>query len=132
MVAMMKEDSALTVLLGGVPAVYDQAKEGTKQPYVDVGDNLSTPANDLTRFGRVTTETLHVWTRKRSMEQGNDIVRRITEIFDHQHRALSVKLAPYGHRCVMIHAEFDQALTDPDPELRHHVVRFRIETVQLN
>jgi hypothetical protein len=27
--------------------------------------------------------------------------------------------------------QFSQALTVPDPEIRHHVVRFRIETAQL-
>jgi hypothetical protein len=32
---------------------------------------------------------------------------------------------------VSIRNEFDQALTDPDPEIRHHVLRFRVITAQL-
>lgn len=133
MVAMMKADISLKALLGGVEAVYDQAKEGTPQPYVDVGDNLSTSANDLTSFGRETSQTLHIWTRARSMKPGDDIAARVVAIFDHQHRAVTAKLAELGepHKVVSIRSEFDQALTDPDPELRHHVVRFRVETEQL-
>ena len=31
----------------------------------------------------------------------------------------------------IVRHEFDQALTDPNPELRHHVLRFRIVTDQV-
>lgn len=95
-------------------------------PYVRVGDHLSIPDNDLTSFGRNVTETLHIWTRARSNASGQDIAARIIEILDHQPEALIIP----GHRVVSIRSEFDQALTDPDPEIRHHVVRFRVITAQ--
>jgi len=126
LVAELKGDSALIALLGGRQAVYDQPPEGEAYPYIRVGDHLSIPDNDLTSFGRQVTVTLHIWTKVRSNKPGQDIAARIVELLDHQPDALTVT----GHRVVSIRAEFDQALTDPDPQIRHHVLRFRVITAQ--
>lgn len=125
-VAKLKGDATLTTLLGGSSRVLDYVPEGQAYPYVRVGEHLSIPDNDLTSFGRQITETLHVWTRARGNVTGQDIAARIIELLDHQVSALTVT----GHRVVSIRCEFDQALTDPDPEIRHHVLRFRIITAQ--
>lgn len=118
-------DATLSALVDGV---YDQVPEELPRDYVRIGDHLSTPDNDLTSFGREVTETLHIWTRRRGNKLGQDIAARVVELLDHQHRALSVLLE--GHRVVSIRCEFDQALPDPNPEIRHHVLRFRITTEQ--
>jgi hypothetical protein len=125
-VAKLKGDAPLVTLLGGRQAVFDQPPEGEAYPYVRVGDHLSIPDNDLTSYGRQITETLHIWTKARSNKQGQDIADRITALLDHQVDALTLA----GHRIVSIRAEFDQALTDPDPQIRHHVLRFRVITAQ--
>lgn len=114
------------VLMGMVVGVYDQVPEGTAYPYVRIGDHLSIPDNDHGGFGREITVTVHVWTRARGNAQGQQIADRIIELLDHQDRSLPVS----GHRVVSVRCEFDQALTDPNPELRHHVIRFRIVTQQ--
>ncbi len=135
-VARLKGDATLSGLLavtvGGAPrqAVYDQPPEDGLKPYIRVGDHLSTSDNDLTSFGRKVVETLHVWTKARGNVTGQDIANRINELLDHQHVALTALLAPAGHKCVSIRNEFDQAFTDPDPEIRHHVLRFRVTTAQ--
>lgn len=138
-VARLRADATLTGMLASVkgsspaiPAVVDGPLEGQAYPYVAVGDHLSIPDNDLTSYGREITETLHVWTRARSNAPGQNIANRIAALLDHQTAALSTALAPFGHRCVRIDLEFDQALRDPDPEIRHHVLRFRIITDQLS
>lgn len=113
------------------PAVLDEVREGQAYPYVRVGDHLSTLSGDLTSFGRQVTETIHVWTKAGSMGPGQDIVNLIVGLLDRQHRALSVLLAPRGHRVVSCRYEYGQALDDPDPEIRHHVLRLRVETAQL-
>jgi hypothetical protein len=127
-VARLKADLTLTgsSLLNGSKIYDGDAPETTPQPYVIVGDHLSTEANDHTSFGREITATLHVWTKTRSNVAGEDIANRINEILDHRPRDLAVA----GHRVVYIRLEFDQALADPDPQLRHHVLRYRIETAQ--
>lgn len=134
-VARLKSDSTLATLLGSSPSdarIVDQPREGMPYPYVRVGDQLSTADNDLTSFGRSVVMTLHIWTRKRGTLTGQDIAARIVELLDHQTAALSALLAVEGHRVVSIRGEFDQALTDPDPEIRHHVLRFRLATAQLS
>jgi len=138
-VARLRGDATLSGLLApakdvspAAAAVVDDVKEGQAYPYVAVGDHLGIPDNDLTSYGREITETLHVWTKTRSMTPGQTIADRIALLLDHQDRALTALLTPLGHKCVRISLEFDQALRDPDPQIRHHVVRFRIQTQQIS
>jgi hypothetical protein len=133
-VAKLRGDATLVGLLASAKgvspaaaAVVDQVVEGQAFPYIRIGDHLSTPANDLTSYGRRVTVTLHVWTRAQSNGPGQTIADRVIELLDHQERALAVT----GHRVVSIRHEFDQALSDPDPQIRHHIVRLRVETAQL-
>ena len=116
---------------GSLPAVVDQPAEGQAYPYIRIGEHLSIPDDDLTSYGRDVTETLHVWTKERSNGPGQDIADRIGAMFHRKPEYMSTLLAPFGHRCVRISLDFDQALTDPDPQIRHHVVRFRVITAQL-
>lgn len=127
----LNSDATLTTLLGAAGRIVDQPPEGEPMPYVRLGDHLSIPDNTHTTFGRNVTITLHVWTRKRGNASGQAIAARIVELLDHQTAAMSALLAADGHECVTIRHEFDQALTDPDPEIRHHVLRFRVETDQV-
>lgn len=134
-VARLAGDATLTALLGasvGDVRVVDQPREGMPHPYVRVGDFLSTPDNDLTSFGRNVVMTLHIWTKKRGNKDGQDIASRIVVLLDHQTAVLDPLLRVEGHKLILIRAEFDQALTDPDPEIRHHVLRFRVATAQLS
>jgi hypothetical protein len=125
-------DSTLSTLLTAAGRVLDQVEETTPYPYVRLGDHLSVPDNDHGGYGRQVTQTLHIWTKARGNATGQDIANRINELLDHQHDALTAAFqAPAGHRVVSIRNEFDQALTDPDPEIRHHVLRFRVITAQL-
>jgi hypothetical protein len=133
--ARLNGDATLAALLGASVSdvrIVDQPREGMPYPYVRIGDHLSIPDNDHTSFGREVTETLHVWTKKRGNASGQDIAARIVVLLDHQTETLSALLAVEGHKVVSIRAEFDQALTDPDPEIRHHVLRFRVATAQLS
>lgn len=123
-------DATLAGLLGTGTRIVDQPQEGQPFPYVRIGEHLSIPDNDHGTFGRNITETIHIWTRKRGNATGQAIAGRIVELLDHQPAAISALLAADGHKCVSIRAEFDQALTDPDPEIRHHVLRFRVITAQ--
>jgi hypothetical protein len=128
MVALLKGDTDLVTLLGGQKVFDQRAPEGTQYPYVLVGDHLSIPDNTHTTSGRDITVTVHVWTRTRTNKQGQDIAAAVSALLDHQVAALNAVLV--GHKVVAIRNNFDQALTDPDPELRQHVLRFRVQTSQ--
>jgi hypothetical protein len=121
--AKLTGDGTLMALIEGV---FDQVPEGNPYPYVRIGDHLSIPDNDHGGFGREITVTIHVWTKTRGNKQGQAIAVRVGELLDHQERQLTVA----GHRVVSIRQEFDQAVPDPDPQIRHHVLRFRIITDQ--
>ena len=127
LLARLRGDATLAGLLGGASKVVDQPPETGVKPYVRIGDHTSTDDSDLTSFGRNVVETFHIWTKARSNGPGQDIAARIVELLDRRPADLVVD----GHRVVSIRCEFDQALTDPDPEIRHHVLRFRVVTAQL-
>lgn len=125
-VALYERLTGDPTLMGMVTGVFDQVPEDQDKPYVRLGEHLSIPDNDHSGFGREITETLHVWTRERGNAAGQAIAARVIALLDHRPDDLVVD----GHRVVSIRHEFDQALTDPDPEVRHHVIRFRIITDQ--
>jgi hypothetical protein len=131
-IARLKADATLTALLGSATRVVDYVPETMTPPYVRVGEFTSTAAGSHTSIGRNVVMTIHVWTKVRGNKDGQTIANRITELLDRQTAALSTLLEVEGHRVITIRAEFDQSLTDPDPEIRHHVLRFRVETAQLS
>jgi hypothetical protein len=112
------------ILMNLVTGVFDQVPEDQPHPYVRIGEHLSVPDNTHDSFGREVTVTLHVWTRARGNATGQAIADRVGVLLDHQ------PLTVEGHRAVSVRQEFDQALRDPDPEVRHHVMRFRVTTTQ--
>lgn len=127
---LLSDDETLLDLAPG--GVHDQVPETQTMPWVRIGDHLSIPDNAHGKFGREITETIHVWTRARGNATGQAIARRIGELLDHQAAALEAAGADDldGHRIVSVRQEFDQALPDPDPQIRHHILRFRIITSQ--
>lgn len=122
---LLRDDAELDDLVTGV---FDHVPEDQEHDYIVVGDHLSIPDNAHGQFGRETTETIHVWSKHRGNRDGQRIAARVGELLDHQRAALDGYLV--GHRCVSIRQEFDQALRDPDPTIRHHIIRFRIQTEQ--
>lgn len=104
--------------------VYDQPPEEAQHPYVDLGQGIETPRNTLAEAGAEAVQTLHVWSRQRNFAEGLQIVGRLRELFDHQ------PLTVAGHHLVSVRHEMTQTLRDPDPEIRHLPVRFRITTEQ--
>lgn len=130
--AILGGDTTMTALLGGAGRILDDVVEGQPYPYVVLGDHLSIPDGSHSGFGRQVTETLHVWTQKKGNKSGQDILARIDALLNNKPARMTEALTPLGHRCVTIRNEFDQALRDPDPKLRHHVVRFRVITAQLS
>jgi hypothetical protein len=133
-VAIFKGDAQLVTLLGAADRVTDAPPEAMPKPYIQVGDHLSIPDDDLTSFGHETTVTIHVWTKDKSNKQGEAIGGRVHALLHKRPAAVTAAFASAsaGHKCVRINNEFSQALSDPDPQIRHHVLRFRVVTAQLS
>lgn len=129
--ATLSTDPTLSGLVNGVGDGPPESAGGdfavADLPYVDLGDMLSMQDNAHGEFGREIVHTIHVWTRGYSTLPGYTIAERIGALLDHQHRVLNETIeAP--HRVVSIRLEYVQALRDPKPDIRHHVMRFRIHT----
>lgn len=119
---VLSGDATLGALITGV---FDHVPEGTAYPYVVIGEALETPDDSHDRTGRHTVETLHIWSDHRGFSQLGAIAARVVALLDHQ------PLTVAGHHHVVTRYEFGQQLNDPDPHLRHTVLRFRVVTEQL-
>jgi hypothetical protein len=111
-------------LSGLVTGVFDEVPEGTQTPYMVIGEAYATPRNSHDRHGRRTVETIHVWSDHLGFSEANTITDRIVGLLDHQ------PLTVTDHDVVLAHFEYDQTIRDPDPNLRHVVLRFAFTTEQ--
>lgn len=129
--ARLTADEQLADLLGSTeafPGVYDEVLKGAPYPHIVHGQAIETPRNAHGRFGSEVLLTEHVWTRDvpgaRGFKKGLAIVARLRALFDHQ------PLTVEGHVVVSVRLEQIQTLRDPNPEIRHLPVSFRITTEQ--
>ena len=114
-----------TTLANLVTGVYDHVDEGSPYPYVTVGEAIETPDNTHSGFGHQSTITLHIWTYTRGHKQGLEILEAVKRVLDHQ------PLAVTDRHTVSVRFEFAQTLRDPNPEIRHIPVRFRVTTQEV-
>jgi hypothetical protein len=111
-------------LMQVVSGVFDEVPESEQKPYVVLGEAIETPRNNHGQFGRETVETLHVWSDHAGFSEALTIKNLLIELFDHQ------PLTVDGQHVVSVRYEFSQTLRDPNPDLRHVVLRFRVTTEQ--
>ena len=108
-----------------LPDIYDHVTEGTPKPYVVVGEAYETPRNSHSEHGRRTVHTIHVWSDHRGYSEATGICDDIIALLDHQPMTI------VGFRTVSVRFEFLQLAPDPDPDIRHALIRFVVTTEQL-
>jgi hypothetical protein len=104
-------------------SVFDNVPERQSKPWVTIGEVLGTPDNWHGGFGWNILATVHVWTKSFGFKPALDVAQEIIAILDHQRSALAM---PASWSVVSIRFEQLQTLRDPDPEIRHVPVQFRI------
>jgi hypothetical protein len=116
--------TALTsdVTLSGLAGIYDEVPEGVTFPYIVIGDAVETPANAHNEFGSRVAATIHAFSEYRGYAELLPIIDRLMSLLDHQ--ALTIA----GRDLVAIRHEQTVLMRDPDPDVRHAVVRFSFET----
>jgi hypothetical protein len=119
--ARLTGDAALMAVITGV---FDGAPEGTAYPYVVLGEVIETPDNAHGAFGADSVVTLHVWSKATGYKEGLEMAAHLRRVLDHQ------PLTVAGHRVVSVRHEQTLTLRDPDSDLRHIPVRFRVTTEQ--
>lgn len=111
-------------LNGNISAgVYDDVPEAIAKPYVTMGEMFSIPDNWHGGFGWDILSTLHVWTKARGFKSAIDIANEIVALLDHKLPAI---VLPDSWYIVSIRFVQLSTLRDPDPEIRHVPVQFRI------
>lgn len=113
-----------TALNGNISAgVYDDVPERITKPYVTIGEVFGTPDNWHGGFGWDIAATIHVWTKSRGFKSALDVANEIIAALDHKRTALTL---PATWSIVSIRFVQLQTLRDPDPEIRHVPVQFRL------
>jgi len=117
--------AALYTALNGVisAGVYDDVPERITKPYVTIGEVFGTPDNWHGGFGWDILATIHVWTKSRGFKSALDVANEIIAALDHKRTALTL---PATWSIVSIRFVQLQTLRDPDPEIRHVPVQFRL------
>jgi len=103
--------------------VYDNVPENTSKPWVTIGEFFAIPDNWHGGFGWDILTTIHVWTKSLGFKSALDIVNEIAPILDHKRTSLAL---PNSWYVVSIRFVQLSTLRDPDPEIRHVPVQFRI------
>lgn len=106
--------------------VYDYVPESAPTDYVTLGEAFATPDNDHYAFRWQILHTFHVWSRSRGWKVPLGTATDIVATLDHKR---DIILIP-GWHCVSIRFEQVLTLRDPDPEIRHVPVQFRITMEQ--
>lgn len=104
-------------------SVYDNVPENVSKPWVTIGEATGVPDNWHGGFGWDVLATVHVWTKSRGFKTALDIAAEIVAILDHKLDALDFSSSWY---VVSIRLVQVQTMRDPDPEIRHVPVQFRV------
>lgn len=109
--------------------VYDFVSElpsgqpADKFPYVVIGEGESYPFDTDNQVGSDVDMTLHIWSKSNSMMEIKTIIGEIRALL---HRATLIKT---GYNIVDSLCVDTKAMTDPDGQTRHGIIRFRV-TIQ--
>lgn len=104
-------------------AVYDNVPENVSKPYVTIGEVFGVPDYAHGTFGWDILATMHVWTKKLGFKSAVEIAQEVIALLDHKRDAINLS-APWS--IVAIRFVQMNTLRDPDPEIRHVPVQFRI------
>lgn len=107
-------------LMGFISGVFDEVPEKTAMPYVTFGEVEEVPDDGHDRQGLETTLTLHIWSRYRGYEEAARILRELDRLLDR------APLTVDGFEHVSIAHTSHQFMRDPDLEVRHAVVTYRV------
>lgn len=109
-------------LMAMVTGVFDRVPERQPFPYIRIGSATETPDNAHGQFGRETVQSVDIWSDYRGFAEADLAANRVQALLDHK------PLVVPGREHVSTRYEFGQTLSDPETELRHIVLRFRITT----
>ncbi|MGC5034106.1 DUF3168 domain-containing protein [Streptomyces sp. DT190] len=116
-VGKLRAHAPLTALVSGV---YDEVPEQVAHPYVSLGSITENVDDAHNQRGLEASVVLHVWSKYRGFKQAADILAELDAALDRQ------PLTVAGFRDVSIAHQQHTELRDPDPDIRHINVSYRV------
>ncbi|MFC7846125.1 DUF3168 domain-containing protein [Streptomyces sp. NPDC057382] len=107
-------------LMALVSGVYDDVPEQAAHPYVSLGSITENVDDAHNQRGLEASVVLHVWSKYRGYKQAADILVELDTALDR--RPLTVA----GFRDVSIAHQQHTEVRDPDPDIRHINVSYRV------
>ncbi|WP_228979718.1 DUF3168 domain-containing protein [Streptomyces sp. DH12] len=107
-------------LMALVTGVYDHVPEAAAHPYVTIGSITETADDAHNQRGLEARLVLHVWSKYRGFKQAAQILAALDDALDRQ------PLTVAGFRDVSIAHSEHLLIRDPDPEIRHINVSYRV------
>lgn len=114
--ARLVGDTDLTAMCG----VYDEVPEGASYPQVTIGEVTEELDDTHDNQGLDVALVLHIWSTYAGYAECGRILAHLDRLLDRQ------PLAVVGFETVAIFREHHRMMRDPDPQIRHCPVRFRV------
>lgn len=119
-VAVVSKARGHAPLMALISGVFDEVPEDTAHPYVTVGSITETAADAHNQRGLDVQVEMHIWSKYEGYREAADIAAALDEALDRQ------PLAVTGFRDVSIAHVQHTELRDPDPDIRHINVSYRV------
>ncbi|CAL9301262.1 MULTISPECIES: DUF3168 domain-containing protein [Streptomyces] len=119
-VAVVQKARAHAPLTALVTGVFDEVPENQPHPYITVGSITENVADAHNQRGLDASVVLHIWSRYRGYKQAAEILSALDAALDRQ------PLTVVGFKDVSIAHQQHTELRDPDPEIRHINVSYRV------
>jgi hypothetical protein len=116
-VAKLRAHTPLTDLVSGI---YDEVPEPAQFPYVSLGSITETVDDAHNQRGLEASVVLHVWSKYRGFKEAATILAALDTALDRQ------PLTVAGFTDVSIAHQLHTELRDPDPDIRHINVSYRV------
>jgi hypothetical protein len=107
-------------LMALVSGVYDEVPEQVAHPYVSLGSITENVEDAHNQRGLEASVVLHVWSKYRGFKEAAGILAALDAALDRQ------PLTVAGFRDVSIAHQQHTELRDPDPDIRHINVSYRV------
>ncbi|MER8262736.1 DUF3168 domain-containing protein [Streptomyces griseus] len=112
--------TADTAFMGLVTGLFDEVPEKAAHPYVSFGSGTEVVDDAHNQRGLAVNLVLHIWSKYRGVKEAAAILAALDTVLDRQ------PLLVAGFRDVSIAHQQHQHVRDPDPDIRHINVAYRV------
>ncbi|MEV6450917.1 DUF3168 domain-containing protein [Streptomyces anulatus] len=115
--AKLTADTAFMALVKGL---FDEVPETVAHPYVSFGSATEVVDDAHNQRGLAVNLVLHIWSKYRGIKEAAAILAALDAVLDRQ------PLTVAGFRDVSVAHQQHQHVRDPDPDIRHINVAYRV------